>query len=103
MTADNGPGLPDEVRLTDQRRTLALSWDNGRRAVIPAAELRRACRCSGCSAARQRGSAPVAADDLTIRDVQPAGIAGVQLVFDDGHQRGIYPWDYLVSLSGAPA
>ncbi|WP_130911983.1 gamma-butyrobetaine hydroxylase-like domain-containing protein, partial [Pseudomonas sp. Sample_9] len=26
---------------------------------------------------------------------------GVQLVFSDGHQRGIYPWAYLAQLDSS--
>jgi DUF971 family protein len=33
--------------------------------------------------------------------VNPQGY-GVQLVFDDGHERGIYPWSYLRELAWPP-
>lgn len=33
-----------------------------------------------------------------IVDVKPVGNYAVQLVFDDGHDTGLYSWDYLYTL-----
>lgn len=38
--------------------------------------------------------------DVRITAIEPAGY-GVQLVFSDGHARGIYPWAYLNALASA--
>jgi len=35
--------------------------------------------------------------EVRIERVEPQGY-GVQLVFSDGHERGIYPWAYLRDL-----
>jgi DUF971 family protein len=34
-----------------------------------------------------------------ISQLQPVGDMGLQIVFNDGHDRGIYPWPYLHQLS----
>ena len=36
--------------------------------------------------------------NVVILDVKTVGRYGIQIVFDDGHDSGIYSWDYLVSL-----
>jgi DUF971 family protein len=36
---------------------------------------------------------------LRITEIHPVGAYGVQLVFSDGHDRGIYPWTYLRELT----
>lgn len=36
-------------------------------------------------------------DDVRVVQIESQGY-GVQLVFSDGHERGIYPWAYLRDL-----
>ena len=36
--------------------------------------------------------------NVTITDIKPVGNYAVQLVFDDGHDTGIFSWDYLRQL-----
>ena len=33
--------------------------------------------------------------NVNLTDVQPVGNYAVKLVFDDGHDSGLYSWDYL--------
>ena len=33
-----------------------------------------------------------------ISDIRPVGNYALQLVFDDGHDTGLYAWDYLLQL-----
>ncbi len=35
---------------------------------------------------------------MTIQPVEPVGNDSVKLVFRDGHDTGLYAWDYLCSL-----
>ncbi|MCA1931154.1 DUF971 domain-containing protein [Rheinheimera sp.] len=35
---------------------------------------------------------------VTITQIVPVGLYAVKLVFDDGHQTGLYSWDYLAKL-----
>jgi DUF971 family protein len=37
--------------------------------------------------------------DVNIRDIQPVGRYAVRLVFDDGHDSGLYSWDVLWALA----
>lgn len=37
-------------------------------------------------------------ENVGIRDIQPVGNYAIRLIFDDGHQTGIYTWDYLYKL-----
>ncbi len=36
--------------------------------------------------------------DVTITQILPVGLYAAKLVFDDGHQTGIYSWQYLRQL-----
>lgn len=59
--------------------------------------LRAACPCARCRANRIQGLIPLVAADIEITAINPMGY-GVQLVFSDGHDRGIFPWAFLRAL-----
>ncbi|MEE1951642.1 gamma-butyrobetaine hydroxylase-like domain-containing protein [Pseudomonas alcaligenes] len=56
-----------------------------------------ACPCSQCRAGRLGGRIDLVAETVRVERVEGQGY-GVQLVFSDGHERGIYPWAYLKAL-----
>ena len=66
--------------------------------VLDHAALREACRCAECQFKRHHGTPIRGPADVRITAVEPVGY-GVQLVFSDGHARGIYPWAYLAELA----
>ncbi|MBB5190875.1 DUF971 family protein [Silvimonas terrae] len=87
---------PQQVVLTAQ--TLLLDWGDGPLRLTHV-QLRAACRCSQCEAARRQGRGQTPAQDIRITRVEPLGHYAVQLVFSDGHDRGIYPWSMLRQLA----
>lgn len=89
---------PLSVGNSQSAQTLRLSWPDGRESVLSHAELRRQCPCSQCRAFRLKGMTPRVDDRVRLIEINPQGY-GVQLVFSDGHQRGIYPWHYLAQLT----
>jgi len=76
---------------------LILHWPDGVIQTLTHHELRLACRCAYCRADRLRASAPPVAQ-VGIRAVQTQGY-GLQLIFSDGHDRGIFPWSYLREMT----
>ncbi|BBH48604.1 DUF971 domain-containing protein [Pseudomonas sp. KU43P] len=76
--------------------TLQLQWAE-RLQRLSYARLRSACPCSRCKAAALEGRINLVPDDVRIERIVPQGY-GLQLVFSDGHDRGIYPWCYLREL-----
>lgn len=85
--------------LRDARRegVLTLEWADGRHCALSHARLRAACPCAQCRAGRLGGRIDTVAEDVRLVAIHPQGY-GVQLVFDDGHDKGIYPWRYLHEL-----
>ena len=75
---------------------LRLRWPDGD-AALSASDLRAACRCGGCRSA----GAPLD-PSVQLRGVEPVGQYAVQLLFTDGHDRGIYPWSLLRSPEANP-
>ncbi|WP_025109857.1 DUF971 domain-containing protein [Pseudomonas sp. H1h] len=89
---------PLSVGNSQSAQTLRLSWPDGRESVLNHADLRRQCPCSQCRAFRLKRLTPRVDDRVRLIEINPQGY-GVQLVFSDGHQRGIYPWAYLAQLN----
>ena len=93
-----GP-VPTAIRLRTRSRELELSYASGEsyrlsceylRVFSPSAEVR------GHGAGQevlQTGKI-----DVNITAVKPVGNYAVQLVFDDGHDTGLYSWEYLYQL-----
>ena len=90
---------PVSISNSREHQRLRLSWQDGRERSLGHALLRQRCPCSQCRAFRLRGLNPVVASSVTVLEIHPQGY-GLQLVFSDGHQRGIYPWAYLAELDG---
>lgn len=87
------------IRNHPARGTLELVLEGGASRMLTHAALREGCRCAGCTALRRAGT-PLRADGaVRLLAVEPVGAYGVQLVFSDRHDRGIYPWIYLQQLS----
>ncbi|WP_280150933.1 DUF971 domain-containing protein [Piscinibacter sp. XHJ-5] len=81
---------------------LELVWQDHMRALIPHPLLRSLCRCAGCEQQfRLSGRRAEVSPDIRLEDIRPVGDKALNLVFSDGHGRGIYPWAYLRELSRA--
>lgn len=87
---------PNAVRNRREAGELVLQWDDGEQ-VISHVRLRGACPCSQCRAGRLGGRIDLVSEAVRVERVEGQGY-GVQLVFSDGHERGIYPWAYLKGL-----
>jgi len=90
---------PTEIRLHQRSRVLDISFDDGARFQIPC-ELLRVYSPS----AEVRGHGPgqevlqVGKENVGIAAIEPVGSYAVKLVFDDGHDTGLYSWDLLYRL-----
>lgn len=93
---------PQSIHLQRQSRRLQLTWRNGECLDIPCEELRKFCACSSCRARQIVGSLLID-EAVDIQTINPIGSTGIQLVFADGHDRGIYPWPYLRAIAGGRA
>lgn len=88
-----------DVTLHQASGRLDVLWSDGLLAQLGGARLRGACRCSACESGRRAGRPPLPANKTAVTNVQPIGEMGLRIIFNDGHDRGIYPWTYLHELS----
>jgi DUF971 family protein len=90
---------PTEITLHQQSRVLELAFDDGQRFELPCEYLR-----VYSPSAEVRGHGPgqevlqVGKRDVGIAAVEPVGVYAVKLAFTDGHDTGLYSWEYLYDL-----
>jgi len=81
---------------------LSLTWQDGSVSSLPHEVLRSACKCAACEQHfRSTGQRIVATTGTRLTDIRPVGDKGLNLVFSDGHGRGIYPWAHLREIARA--
>ncbi len=90
---------PSEIKLRTRSRLLEVAFDDGARFLLPFEYLR-----VYSPSAEVKGHGPgqevlVLGKQLVgITAVEPVGQYAVKLVFDDGHDSGLYSWKYLREL-----
>ena len=66
---------------------------------VSAETLRLSCKCAHCTRARFDDHFPDRFPGIAITEIGDLGY-GLNISFSDGHNRGIYPKPYLLSLAG---
>ena len=89
--------IPTAIALHKASRTLVLSYGTERHSL--AAEF---LRVHSPSAEVQGHGQPVlqyGKQNVALVKVEPAGNYALKLTFDDGHDSGLFTWDYLYELA----
>jgi DUF971 family protein len=92
--------IPSEIKLHQQSRFMEIAFNDGSRFNLPYEYLR-----VFSPSAEVRGHGPgqevlqVGKKNVEIKAIEPVGQYAVVLVFSDGHDSGIYSWDYLYDLA----
>ena len=89
----------DRLSVTPDHRKLIVEWEGGGVSELAALTLRQQARDAYTRRAiLDFGQIDVPAD-IEITALSQVGPAGVNIAFSDGHDRAIYPFVYLRSLS----
>jgi len=106
------PVRPKEIRPSGNR-AMAILWEDGKEQVLTFLELRKACPCASCQELKETAKevkpindhyqlrvlpkdAP--SDDPILVRLDWVGNYAVKLIWNDGHDTGIYQFDYLREL-----
>jgi DUF971 family protein len=90
---------PTDIKLRTKSRVLEVAFDDGSRFELSFEYLR-----VYSPSAEVRGHGPgqetlqLGKHDVLVKAVEPVGNYAIKLVFDDGHDTGLYTWDYLHEL-----
>jgi len=81
---------------------LAIKWDDGTESFIPLATLRRSCPCAGCKGEMdilgnvyKNPDRPLPPNAFELIRITRVGGYALQPVWADGHDSGIYSFEYL--------
>jgi DUF971 family protein len=91
--------IPIEIKLRSRSRVLRVAFDDGADFELPFEYLR-----VHSPSAEVKGHGPgqevlvLGKENVGIRAVEQVGQYAVKLVFDDGHDTGLYSWKYLYEL-----
>ncbi len=95
----SGDSAPTEIRLRRGSRVLEVAFPDGARYSLGFEYLR-----AHSPSAEVQGHGPgqdvlqIAKENVELKSVEPVGHYAVRLVFDDGHDSGLYTWRYLREL-----
>jgi DUF971 family protein len=99
MTAPAQKPWPVELRLDPSKTTLTVAFDSGERFALPAEYLRVESPSAEVQGHGQGQKQIVRGKEhVAIARIEPVGNYAVRLVFDDGHDTGLFSWDYLHEL-----
>ena len=91
--------IPTEIKLHQASRVLEIAYSDQRTFRLPYEFLR-----VYSPSAEVRGHGPgqevlqVGKRDVAIKEVEPVGRYAIRPSFSDGHDTGIYSWEYLYDL-----
>lgn len=90
---------PVELRLKKAGHCLEIDFNDGRTSRLPA-EYLRVVSPSAEVQGHGAGQKTIVAGkrQVAISGIEPVGNYAVRLLFDDGHDTGLFTWDYLYRL-----
>lgn len=92
------PPIPTAINLHKASKTLSLSYGPGEQYSLPAEFL----RVHSPSAEVQGHGKPILQFGklgVGLSKIEPAGQYALKLTFDDGHDSGLFTWEYLYQLA----
>jgi len=91
---------PIDIKLHQASHLLEIKFDNGTECMLSCEFLR-----VYSPSAEVKGHGPgqevlqIGKEDVNITAIEPVGNYAIKLVFSDGHDTGLYSWDYLYNLA----
>jgi DUF971 family protein len=88
------------LRVNPARDTLSIVFDDGAKAALGAEKLRIESPSAEVQGHGGTRPPPVTGkQNVKLSRLEPVGNYAVRIVFDDGHDSGLYSWDYLRKLA----
>jgi len=99
--------MPDVIAPSLETKTVEITWQDGHHSSYGFEFLRWQCPCAIC---RGEGGVPgvlattetLTAEQIEVTNVGPVGNYAMTITWRDGHDTGIYSWDYLRRICSCP-
>lgn len=91
---------PVDIKLHQASRLLEIKFDNHTECMLSCEFLR-----VYSPSAEVKGHGPgqevlqIGKEDVNIVGIEPVGNYAIKLIFSDGHDTGLYSWDYIYELA----
>jgi len=94
---------PTQINVERSNKRLIINWADGHTSVYPFGGLRNSCPCVFCQGGHDGMGKPMDAlnyyvdtpETLEIKNIRQAGNYAIQIYWSDGHNTGIFRWEYL--------
>ncbi|MEE9449636.1 MAG: DUF971 domain-containing protein [Ignavibacteriaceae bacterium] len=94
---------PVKVKLSADK-FLLIEWNDNLHSSFELTMLRRLCPCASCLAGREKQGKnyiPIfGRDQVKVESINPVGNYALVIKWKDGHDTGIYEYQYLYKLAG---
>jgi len=92
MKKEQDKHVPTEISLHARSRLLRIAYEDGASFDLPCEYLRVFSKAASLDASL------IGKEAVNIERIEPQGQYAIRIVFDDGHDTGIYSWDRLYRL-----
>ncbi len=103
---------PTGITANRQALEMSITWDDGHTSLYPFSLLRAACPCAQCRGGHENMGSEPSPDMFEVElqetpstrlvNIVAVGSYAISLVWEDGHDYGIYNWHYLRALCPCP-
>jgi DUF971 family protein len=95
---------PKQVKIF-KKDNLRITWEDSTEIILSLKYMRDECPCAGCKGETillktYRPPAPtvVTPEMYQVKNIEVVGDYAIQITWKDGHNTGIYSWDYIKQL-----
>lgn len=95
---------PKQIKIVDKDK-IFFKWDDNANSTISLKYLRDECPCAGCKGEtvllktyRPPKPSVFSPEMYKIKNIDVVGEYAIQVSWKDGHNTGIYTWDYIKTL-----
>ena len=96
---------PVKIKVRNKKE-LYIEWDDKSESIISLKYLRDECPCASCKGEsvlfrtyRPAQKSKETVEMYQVQNIEMAGGYAIQVAWKDGHNTGIYTWEYLKKLS----
>lgn len=99
---------PTGITANRTTRDMTVTWSDGHVSIYPFSLLRAACPCASCRGGHENMgpdpaplvfSLPVTISPASnLQNIKAVGSYAISIVWEDGHDYGLYNWQYLRAL-----
>lgn len=94
--------VPADIRAETASGRLAIDWSDGTSSAYPFVSLRGECQCARCVdeiTGRLLLDLSSIPQDLCVENMELRGNYAVRIEWSDGHDTGLYTWEFLRELA----